>query len=172
MPREIFQIYPVGQPLPGEPGFIGPLLPDEYGGKDTEDDPYKTTRFPKGSLRRKEDLEMRLQADPADGRKKAGLNVRGNSMLPELKPGDQVKTYVDSKITDAKVGDYVTFIADIGKGQESYYTHKVAEVYKNPLGGTELVTRGVNNPRNDRRRVDSSNFIGVTRKHTPSYAGE
>ena len=93
-------------------------------------------------------------------------------MRPELNPGDVVKTYVDSKITDAKVGDYVTFIHDNGNGTESYYTHKVAEVYRNPLGGTELVTRGVNNGRNDRVRTNADNFVGVARKYAPAFAGD
>ena len=143
-----------------------------YGGKDAEADPYAKTRKPRGSLERRDELESRLPRDPADGRVKASMRVNGDSMYPELKPGDKVKVYVDSKITDAKVGDTVTFIADIGRGQESYYTHKVVEVYRNPFGGTELVTRGVNNPRNDRVRTDSRNFIGVTRKYEPVVAGE
>ena len=92
-------------------------------------------------------------------------------MRPELNPGDIVKTYVDSKITDVKVGDYVTFIND-GGGTESYYTHKVTEVYENPFGGTELVTRGVNNNGNDRVRVTECNFIGIARKYGGISAGD
>ena len=144
----------------------------DYAGKDSPVDPYKTTRFPKGSLQRKDDLERNIPSDPRDGRKKIGLNVRGDSMSPELNPGDIVKTYVDSKITDAKVGDYVTFINDNRNGTESYYTHKVAEFYRNPFVKTELVTRGVNNNGNDRVRTDESNFVGVARKYAPTFTGD
>ena len=136
----------------------------DYCGSDAVIDPYKTTRFPKGFLPRKNELESDTETDPIDGRKKVGMNVRGDSMRPELKPGDIVKTYVDSKIEDAKVGDLVTFIHDNGNGTESFYIHRVTEVYKNPFGKTELVTRGSNNPRNDRVRTDSSNFVGVAKK--------
>ena len=135
-------------------------------------DPYKSTRFPRGALPRKYNLELRIGKDPTDGRKKIALNVRGNSMLPELNPGDIVKVYVDSKITDVKVGDYVTFIHDNRNGTESYYTHKVKEVYTNPLGGSELVTRGVNNNDNDSPRVDDCDFIGIAKKYSGTYTGD
>ncbi|NBV78231.1 hypothetical protein EBR66_08795 [bacterium] len=134
-------------------------------------DPYKSTRFPRGTLPRKYNLLTNTATDSADGRKKIGQIVRGDSMRPELNPGDIVKTYVDSKITDVKVGDYVTFIND-GGGTESYYTHKVIEVYENPFGGTELVTRGVNNNGNDRVRVTECNFIGIARKYGGISAGD
>lgn len=153
-------------------GDYCPAGGDCYGGADKSVDPYASTKFAPGTLRKREDLERRIMPDPVDGRKKISMNVKGDSMYPEIKQGDRVQTYVDSKITDAKVGDYVTFIARNRDGSESYYTHKVVETYNNPLGGRELVTRGVNNSRNDRIRTDADNFIGVSRKVTGGLAGE
>lgn len=144
----------------------------DYNGPDRVDDPYASTKAPKDTLPRKDYIEQRIRPDPIDSRKKVEMNIKGTSMWPELKQGDKVKVYVDSKITDAKVGDYVTFIANNRDGTESYYTHKVVRVNDVFLGGRELVTRGVNNSANDRRPTDSRNFIGVTRKSSGVVAGE
>lgn len=121
--------------------------------------------FPKGTLRRKDDLMTRIRPDPLDGRKKIRLKVRGNSMRPELQNGDQIVVYVDSEIRQAKVGQLVTYIMDQDARQEAYYTHKVVEVHDNPwTGRRELVMRGVNNPTNDSIRVTQQNFVGLSRK--------
>ena len=130
-----------------------------------ESRPGDAPRFPQGTLRRKDDLNTRLRPDPVDGRKKIRLNVRGSSMRPELNPGDRIVTYVDEDIRQAKLGQWVTFIADLPGGQESYYTHKIVAVYYDSgTGQRELVTRGINNIQNDRERVTEENFIGISRK--------
>lgn len=122
-------------------------------------------RVPKGTLRRKEELETRIRPDPKDGRKKVYLHVCGDSMLPELKTGDRIVVFVDSDFQDAKKGQLITYIADIGKRGECYYTHKVVEVENNPLTGRrELVVRGVNNSACDSQHVTRAKFIGISRK--------
>jgi len=86
-------------------------------------------------------------------------------MRPELNPGDRIVTYVDEDIRRAELGQWVTFIADLPGGQESYYTHKIVEIHNDPrTGQRELVTRGINNIQNDRERVTEENFIGISRK--------
>jgi hypothetical protein len=124
--------------------------------------------FPAGSLKRQGDLAARIRPDPADGRKKISLNVRGNSMRPELKDGDRVVVDVDSDIGQVKVGQWVTYIMNQNDRYEAYYTHKVVAINGNLwTGRRELVTRGVNNPGNDLARVTKENFIGISRKDEP-----
>ena len=124
--------------------------------------------FPAGSLKRQGDLAARIRPDPVDGRKIFRLTVRGISMRPELKDGDRVVVDVDSDIGRAKVGQWVTYIMNQDGRQEAYYTHKIVAIVGNPwTGRTELVTRGVNNPRNDLARVTKENFIGISRKVEP-----
>lgn len=89
-------------------------------------------------------------------------------MRPELNHGDQVVVDVDSDIRQVKVGQLITYIMDQDGRQEAYYTHKVVAIHGNPwTGRTELVTRGINNPKNDSARVTKENFIGISRKVKP-----
>lgn len=121
--------------------------------------------FPAGTLRRRDDLNLRIRPDPWDKRKKITLNVRGQSMQPELQPGDRIVAYIDSDLAEAEVGQLVTYIADLGQGQESYYTHKIVEIREDAgTGERVLVTRGVSNRNNDITRVTRDNFIGLSRK--------
>jgi hypothetical protein len=126
---------------------------------------FQGTCFAKGALKRKEYLERRIRLDPADRRKKIFLHVKGKSMLPYLHPGDLVVVYVDSKINDAQVGEMVTYIAAIGPRQESYYTHAIIRISRNPwTGEKELITRGLNNSQCDPQRVTGDNFIGISKQ--------
>lgn len=86
-------------------------------------------------------------------------------MQPELQPGDRIVAYIDSDLAEAEVGQLVTYIADLGQGQESYYTHKIVEIREDAgTGERVLVTRGVSNRNNDITRVTRDNFIGLSRK--------
>ena len=126
---------------------------------------YQGTRFPEGTLRRKADLQRRIRPDPGDGRKRIRLHVKGDSMLPVLQTGDWVSIDLDSELDDAEVGQLATYIATVGPGQESYYTHQIIQIDRNQsTGSPELVMRGINNPRNDVQRVTTENFIGISGK--------
>lgn len=122
-------------------------------------DPYATTRKPKGSLPRPDYIRQRIRPDPVDNRQKVSLTVRGGSMVPALRPGNVVVVYLDSKLSDIKKGDMVTFIADIGNGLESFYTHRVVEITSQGL-----VTKGDSIGANDRGFVTNENFLGYTRR--------
>jgi len=157
MPREIFQIYPVGQPLPGEPGFIGPLLPDEYGGKDTEDDSQVSAqsslsreeyekfynknpnmrRIPYENLKSREDLEKVLDTffngDPA-----TICSISGISMEPTLKTGDLAvienpKTYGGGRnevFQQISEGDMVMTLTHETDYQGRYTGHVVPQLHR------------------------------------------
>lgn len=143
-------IYPLGDmhPMGGSP----------HGSADE----YSPAKFSLGSLPRKSALLKKILPDHNDGsRKLLGICV-GHSMWPELRKGDYIVTDLNSKITDAKVGNVVTAIITNPDRTEAYYTHKVVAVVEGAFGGTELVTKGVNNAREDSHRVDADSFIGIT----------
>lgn len=125
-------------------------------------DEYASARFRSGTLLRKNELEKKILPDHNNGSRMWQGQIVGHSMWPEIKKGDFVAININSKITDVRVGNNVTAIMINSDRTEEYYTHKVVAVVEGAFGGTELVTKGVNNARQDPHRVDASSFIGIT----------
>jgi hypothetical protein len=132
----------------------------DYGGNDQPVDPYESTKRGEGTLPRKDELEMRLREDPVSGLKSFQATVRGDSMYPNIKPGDQVVVNVSSDIKDMKVGNVITFIYNHGNGTEAYYTHRVNKVGRDQQGNPVILTKGDHNKTPDNQLVTKANFIG------------
>lgn len=93
-------------------------------------------------------------------------------MYPTIPPGNIIITDPRVDMQQIKIGDLITYIYSSSAGFESYYTHRVINIYNNPLTGSiEFVTKGDGNPRRDRYRVTSDEYIGRAIDAGPPIVG-
>ena len=94
---------------------------------------------------------------------KALMWVKTNSMEPEI----PAKSYIIvNKATgdDVKVGDVIVFHSDDPALHGELNTHRVVKIVNE---GREFVTKGDNNPGEDKQTAKASNVIGIYRRRLP-----
>ena len=84
--------------------------------------------------------------------------VASPSMEPEIMVGDLI-IVKDSKIEDAKLGDWVVYVKEDGVMAGQFIVHEVVAVFEDEKG-VAITTRGINNDSDDALPVHSNNFIG------------
>jgi len=114
-------------------------------------DPYKETNHPQNTLPRRSQLKL-----------KRGFKIskiKGSSMHPDLKSGEQIITNLLCDLEDVRIGDTIEFIHNNGDGTESYYVHQVVAITQDGLE-----TKGSNNSQKDSGTVNDENFMGCAQK--------
>ena len=93
---------------------------------------------------------------------KAILTVQTDSMKPTFNPGDIIigQKLTDDEASKLKVDDIITYEADLnGDNIYELNSHRIVKVVTNENGYVSYITRGDNNPGDDRFEVNSGDVV-------------